>query len=109
METNKSTVIVPMLIGAAAGLVLGILFAPDDGKSTRKKIKTKVLDTTHELSDHIVHAKDEITKFAKFKKAEFDKKMENTVSNLSHKAENILETLEEKLEDLRSKNATFQK
>lgn len=109
MENNKSTVIVPILIGAAAGLVLGILFAPDKGKSTRNKIKTKVLDTTHELSDQIVHAKDEITKFAKDKKAEFDQKMDTKISNLSYKAENIIDKLEEKLEELKAKNATFQK
>ncbi len=74
METNKSKVVVSLLAGAAAGLLLGILFAPSEGKSTRKKIKTKVLDTTHGLSDRIAIAKDEITKFANFTKAEFDKK-----------------------------------
>ena len=109
MENIKSTVIVPILIGAAAGVVLGILFAPDKGKTTRKKIKTKVLDTTHELSDQIVHAKDEITKFTRDKKMEFDQKMDTTLSNMSFKAENIIDKLEEKLEALRVKNATFQK
>lgn len=109
MENIKSTVIVPMLIGAAAGVVLGILFAPDKGKTTRNKIKTKVLDTTHELSDQIVHAKDEITKFTRDKKMEFDQKMDTTLSNMSFKAENIIDKLEEKLEALKVKNATFQK
>ncbi len=74
-----------------------------------QKIKTKVLDTTHDLSDHIGHAKDEITKFTKERKAEFDQKMDTKLSNLSYKAENIIDKLEDKLEELKIKNATFQK
>lgn len=37
--------------GAAAGAVLGILFAPDKGKETRKKLKNK----GQELGDKLKH------------------------------------------------------
>lgn len=109
MENYKSSIIVPLLVGTAIGATIGILFAPDKGTATRKKIKTKTLDTAHNLSEQIVHAKEDITKFAHDKKIEFDKRMETTVSNMSYKAEDIINKLEEKLEDLKRKNAALQK
>jgi len=48
MENNKcsfANVAVSFLVGAAAGFVLGILFAPASGKETRKKIKQEVAKT----------------------------------------------------------------
>lgn len=47
MKTDK--VILGVLGGLAAGAVLGILFAPDKGEKTRKKIKSKGLDYADEL------------------------------------------------------------
>lgn len=38
-------VAVSFLVGAAAGFVLGILFAPASGKETRKKIKDQAVKT----------------------------------------------------------------
>ena len=48
MENNKSSfagAALSFLIGAAAGFVLGILFAPASGKETRKKIKEEAAKT----------------------------------------------------------------
>ncbi|HMT96084.1 MAG TPA: YtxH domain-containing protein [Ferruginibacter sp.] len=49
MKTNK--LLAGILLGAAAGAVLGILFAPDKGKETRKKLKNK----GQELGDKLKH------------------------------------------------------
>ena len=70
----KSTnVILVALASAAAGAALGILFAPEKGSTTRKKISNKTKDFTEELegkfnkfietvSSKIENIKDETTK-----------------------------------------------
>ncbi len=47
MSTNK--VILGVLAGLATGAILGILFAPDKGSETRKKISKKTTDTLDDI------------------------------------------------------------
>ncbi len=56
--SNNSKVIGALLVGAAAGAVLGILFAPEKGEDTRKKIMTNANDLADGLKDRIVQGKD---------------------------------------------------
>ncbi len=46
---SSSKVLAGILLGAAVGAVLGILFAPDKGSETRKKIS----DSTGELGENL--------------------------------------------------------
>jgi gas vesicle protein len=46
---SSSKIITGILIGAAAGAVLGVLFAPEKGSDTRKKITKKSSDLTDSL------------------------------------------------------------
>ena len=109
MRTDSGTVLLALFTGAALGAGMGILYAPDKGTNTRRRIKRKVEETGHDLADRLTHAKDELTRSATEKRAEFEHKLEDTLSHMSYKADDIIAGLERKLEDLRKKNAQLQK
>jgi gas vesicle protein len=48
---GKENVLLGLLAGIAAGALLGILFAPDKGSATRKKLAKKGEDYAEELSE----------------------------------------------------------
>ena len=67
---NSGKLLAGVLLGAAAGAVLGVLFAPDKGSETRKLIskkgadlrdsfKTKMNDLVDDLTNQYEEAKDE--------------------------------------------------
>ena len=109
MEQNNGNMFFSFLIGSAIGAGFGVLFAPNKGSETREKIKHTFTDTSHDISDRVKHAKDEINKTAHEKKEAFDKKLDDAISSLSYKAEDIINALENKLEDIKKKNALLHK
>ena len=109
MSNSNENTLLALLIGAAIGAGIGILYAPEKGSETRHKIKQKALDTTHDVTDRLKHAKEELTKTADAKKVAFEEKLEEVISNMSYKADEIILGLEHKLEELKKKNAQFQK
>jgi gas vesicle protein len=109
MRTDSGSVLLALLTGAALGAGMGVLYAPDKGANTRKRIKRKVEETGNDLADRLTHAKEELTRSAKEKRDEFEHKLEDTLSHMSYKADDIIVGLEHKLEDLRKKNAQLQK
>lgn len=48
---SAGKLILGVLGGVAAGALLGVLFAPEEGEKTRKKIKTKASDSTEALKE----------------------------------------------------------
>jgi len=59
MDTGK--ILLGILAGVAAGAVLGILFAPEKGSVTRKKIATKTGDIKDGLKDKFSEFLDDIS------------------------------------------------
>lgn len=109
MSNNSGSILLAILTGAVIGAGVGILYAPDKGEKTRKKIKKNALKTKEDITSRITQAADELTKTANVKKADFERKLDETISTMSYKADDIILTLEKKLEDLRKKNAQLQK
>ncbi len=109
MSSDSGNVLLALLTGAAIGAGVGILYAPDKGITTRKKIKKKAILAKDDISHRVSKATDELTKAAADKRVDFERKIDETISNMSYKADDIIVTLEKKLEDLRKKNAQLQK
>ncbi|HEX2607050.1 MAG TPA: YtxH domain-containing protein [Flavisolibacter sp.] len=58
--TTKSKIILGLVGAAAAGVVVGLLLAPDKGSEIRKKVKGTAGDWAGHLTDLFSSAKDEI-------------------------------------------------
>lgn len=64
-------------------------------------------DTGHDLAERISNAKDELTKSAKEKKYDFDQILNKAISNMSYNADDIIENLGRKLEDLKKRMPVY--
>jgi gas vesicle protein len=88
-ESNNTTKIIGALVlGAAIGATIGILFAPDKGSVTRKKISSK----GDELSDVL---KEKFNAFMNDAKKELEEVKERTNTLLENSLEKIKETEKE--------------
>ena len=58
---SKGNTIAGLLVGLAAGAALGILFAPEKGSDTRKKIASKGKDSLDDLKNKYNNAIDQLT------------------------------------------------
>ncbi|SFW66549.1 Gas vesicle protein [Sinomicrobium oceani] len=109
MSNKTGQTILALLTGAAIGAGVGILYAPDSGNNTRKKIKKNAKKTQKELEKQWKKTQAQLSDKAHVTREKFESRLEDTLSTMSYKADDILLALEEKLEDLRTKNAKFQK
>lgn len=105
---SRSNRFISILTGTAIGAALGILFAPDKGSVTRQKISQKTNETGNKIANSTQQLKTSVTEGAKAKKETLDARMESIVSDASYKAEDVITTLEEKLQYLKEKNRQLQ-
>jgi gas vesicle protein len=80
---KNSNVLLGVLGGVAVGAVLGVLFAPDKGSNTRKKIAQKGTDLKDNLKGSIT---------------DFIASVEDQYSNFTSNAEEVIEEGKSKLE-----------
>lgn len=109
MANNTGQTLLALLTGAAIGAGIGILYAPDKGTNTRKKIEKSAKKAQKELQAKLNETKSNLSDKAYAAKQSFEEKLDETLSNASYKADEVLKAMEEKLEALRAQNAKLQK
>ena len=109
MSTKKGNGIIALLAGAAIGVGLGILFAPDKGSKTREKIKEGFDDLKDQAKLKLDFLDDETKAKISDTKDELKDRVDNLLSDSSYKAEEAIIFLEEKLAELKKQNAKLQK
>lgn len=62
---KTSNIVFGILAGAAAGAILGVLFAPDKGSVTRRKLTRKGEDVVEDLKDTAHHMVEEANHLAR--------------------------------------------
>ena len=107
--SNNTNSVLALLLGAAIGAGVGILFAPDKGSKTREKIKDGFDDAKDDLKHKFEDVTHQLRKKFEGSKHDLDQTYEEMISNMSHKTEDVISFLETKLADLKEKNAKLQK
>jgi gas vesicle protein len=88
-----------IVTAAAAGAVIGMLFAPEEGTETRKKIKKKTNNLASELIDALEKSKEKAGQTA----SDLKNKASETVDNLKSKGEQYKSEFKDKAEDVKDK------
>ncbi|RZS90760.1 YtxH domain-containing protein [Aquimarina brevivitae] len=102
--SNTTNTLLGVLAGTAVGATLGILFAPDKGSKTREKIQDSALKARDEISDRATTISDELTSRFTSEKKQFQKDLDGLVDDMSMKADDVITSLEKKLETMKERN-----
>ncbi|RKS01059.1 MULTISPECIES: YtxH domain-containing protein [unclassified Flavobacterium] len=109
MSSRTGDSILALLAGAAIGVGIGILFAPDKGSKTREKIKGSFDDLKDQAKSKFNSFEEEAKEKFTHSKDELKETVDNLLSKSSYKAEEAISFLEEKLAELKKQNAKLQK
>ena len=107
--SNNTNSVLALLLGAAIGAGVGILFAPEKGSKTREKIKDGFDDVKDNLKHKFEDVTHQVSKKFEGSKHDLEETYEEMVSNVSYKTEDVISFLETKLADLKEKNTKLQK
>jgi gas vesicle protein len=109
MSNNTGNTLLALLTGAAIGAGVGILFAPDKGSKTRGKIKDGYKDAQKDLVKKYETLSNEVKSKLSSAKIDFEGSYDDLLDSMSHKTEDVILFLEDKLAELKAKNAKLQK
>ncbi len=106
---NSGNALVGLIAGTAIGVVLGVLFAPDRGEVTRKKLADEAAAAKASFEDAAVELREKVSDTMNADAETLEARMESLVSDVSYKADDLISALEQKLADLKKKNKKLQK
>ncbi len=109
MSNNTGNTLLALLTGVAIGAGVGILFAPDKGSKTREKLQDGFDDAKSELKNRFDSASLELKDKFSIAKYDLEGTYEELVANMSHKTDDVISFLEDKLVELKKQNAKLQK
>lgn len=102
---GKTGTLAAVFAGAAIGAAIGILFAPEQGTATRRKLK----DGYGTRKDGLMNRFNDISGQVKNKfghsKEDLETGFDRLIANVEEKKDDIITTLEKKLENLKSASA----
>lgn len=101
---KSSNVILGVLAGAAIGALVGILFAPDKGYNTRKKMYRKGEDLVDDLKDKADHMTEQAEQLAKQASRLVDK-VNESIQAAKREAGGIVENAKAKFSEYKSKES----
>ncbi|WP_077406634.1 YtxH domain-containing protein [Cellulophaga omnivescoria] len=107
--SNNSNTLLGVLAGTAVGATLGILFAPDKGINTRRKLVDEAVATKETIAESALDLRNTVAATVATNKETLDTRIENLVSDASYKADDVINQLEGKLKELKAKNKKLQK
>lgn len=107
--SDSSNTILGILAGTAIGATLGILFAPDKGTATRKKLVEQSNSLVDNVANESERLKNQVVDTFSSKKDTLDHKVDSLLSSASYKTEDVITTLEAKLKNLKAKNRKLQR
>ncbi len=76
MANNTGTTILALLTGAAIGAGVGLLYAPDKGENTRKKLNKEAKKAKKRLDEQVKETSSNLSESAKSAKLNFESKLE---------------------------------
>ncbi|MDW5288246.1 YtxH domain-containing protein [Formosa sp. PL04] len=118
--SKSGNAVLGLLAGTAIGALIGILYAPDEGSKTRKRLSKeasaaadKMNNSAHDLKDKVSASahdlKEKVSHAMEGKRGTLDEQLESIVTDASHKADDVISSLEKKLANLKEHNKKFQK
>lgn len=90
MSSNKGGTLLALLVGAAAGAILGILYAPDKGSNTRDRLSYK-LDKYKRMLEDLVQ---DLISEKEINLSQAKTEGEKVVNDAKEKAEKLLEDVD---------------
>ncbi len=81
---SSGKLLLGVLAGVAAGALIGVLFAPEKGSDTRKKLSKKGGDYADDLKERFNGFLDEVKNSTETVKAKADEFMDNAASRVDH-------------------------